>query len=561
MNRLNLYRRIAAVSLTFSMVMAGLLISLHLSRPASPALPFQGLNKLRAELQESPTNDVLRGHIRKLDLELRKRHFRAEVRLHLGAILLGVGITIFILAMTGLTWSRRSFPRLDKAATVPHADRESLQTYLSALAGGIVLAMIAGTMVWLREPPFPAVAAAVPEPDKPDPTGAPKGPDRQTLAANWVSFRGLDSLGICQRNNPPTRWSAKEGIRWKVKIRKPGFSSPVVFDKKLFLTGGDKKMRFLYAFDAETGALLWAHAADKIPGSPKEPPEVTEDTGFAAPTVTTDGARVAAIFATGDMVCTDFAGKRLWARNLGVPENHYAHSSSLLSWRGLVFVQYDHSGEQSIRALDFATGKTTWQTDRESDISWSSPVLVDGDKEDAFLVINAAPLVAAYRARDGKELWKNECMSGEVGPSPAVLNGVVYVANDGASLVALDAKTGKTLWENDEPIMPDAASPLVTEACVFLPNGLGSMTGLDPKSGKVLWEQDFKKGFYTSPVLVGKKIYLTDLDGITYILESGPDYKEMARLPLGEPVAATPAFVGDRMYLRGWKHLYCIGPK
>jgi outer membrane protein assembly factor BamB len=141
--------------------------------------------------------------------------------------------------------------------------------------------------------------------------------------------------------------------------------------------------------------LLWTGIADKIQGSPAAPPRVTEDTGLSAPTVATDGNHVYAIFGTGDVIAFDMNGTRVWARNLGVPDNHYGHSSSLLVWDNKLFVQYDTNRGGKVMALNTATGETIWEKIRTSKISWASPVLaqVDGKYQ---LILTADPIVAGY---------------------------------------------------------------------------------------------------------------------------------------------------------------------
>ena len=99
-------------------------------------------------------------------------------------------------------------------------------------------------------------------------------------------------------------------------------------------------------------------------------------TGLSAPTLTTDGKRVFAIFATGDVIAFDMDGKRVWAKNLGVPDNHYGHSSSLINWSKKLFIQYDTNSGGQIDCLDVVTGNTVWETVRKAKISWASPVLL-----------------------------------------------------------------------------------------------------------------------------------------------------------------------------------------
>jgi outer membrane protein assembly factor BamB len=126
--------------------------------------------------------------------------------------------------------------------------------------------------------------------------------------------------------------------------------------------------------DRHTGKILWEREVTNIPGSPATPPRTTDDTGLAAPSLTTDGNHVFALFGTGDIIGFDLNGNRLWARNLGVPRNHYGQSSSLLTWDNKVFVQYDTQAGSRVLALDSATGRTIWETSRTSDVSWASPI-------------------------------------------------------------------------------------------------------------------------------------------------------------------------------------------
>ena len=91
----------------------------------------------------------------------------------------------------------------------------------------------------------------------------------------------------------------------------------------------------------------------------------------------TDGRAVFAIFATGDVIAFDLTGKRLWARNLGMPDNHYGHASSLMIYKDKLLIQYDTNKAGKLIALSSKTGETAWETLRKSKIAWSSPALVN----------------------------------------------------------------------------------------------------------------------------------------------------------------------------------------
>ena len=114
-----------------------------------------------------------------------------------------------------------------------------------------------------------------------------------------------------------------------VQVKKELNNSPVVWGDRVFLSGATDRRRAVYCFDAENGDMLWMKGLPATPEGSGEPPEVMEDTGYAAPTTTTDGRRVFAVFANGDVVALDFEGNQLWIRGLGIPENAYGHAASL----------------------------------------------------------------------------------------------------------------------------------------------------------------------------------------------------------------------------------------
>ena len=212
--------------------------------------------------------------------------------------------------------------------------------------------------------------------------------------------------------------STGENIKWKVAFSKPGFNSPVIWGDKIFISGGDAQSRMVACYNRHTGQLLWEKEVKDIPGSPASPPRVTEDTGLAAPTMAVDGNRVYAIFATGDVVAFDLDGNKVWGRNLGVPNNHYGHSSSLQVWGNKLVVQYDTNSSGRMLALNTATGETIWDVERPVHISWASPALIEVDGK-IQVVTTSDPYVSGHDLETGAELWKVEAMMGEVAPSVA----------------------------------------------------------------------------------------------------------------------------------------------
>ncbi|MCG6185782.1 PQQ-binding-like beta-propeller repeat protein [Maribellus maritimus] len=379
------------------------------------------------------------------------------------------------------------------------------------------------------------------------------------IRKNYNSFRGPLAQGISYSKNIPTEWDGTAGtnVVWKSPIPKHGFNSPVIWGDKIFIAGADASSREIYCYSRADGKLLWTAKADNIQGSPSSMPRVTPDTGLSASTLTTDGKRVYAIFATGDVVAFDMNGNRVWAKNLGVPENHYGHSSSLITWTNKLFVQFDTNRGGKVIALEAATGNTAWETVRQSKISWASPVLaeVDGKYQ---LVLTADPIVAGYDVETGKELWSVDCMMGEVGPSVAYSDGIVVAANEYARMVAIDIKTGETLWE-DDMYLPEASSPVAYNGLLFIATSYGVIVCYDLKTGEEYWEDDTGSAIYSSPTIADGKMYLMDNDGVMRIYECSKEMKKISENELGETAGTTPAYMDGYIYIRGENNLYCIG--
>ncbi|MFC1569978.1 PQQ-binding-like beta-propeller repeat protein, partial [bacterium] len=365
-------------------------------------------------------------------------------------------------------------------------------------------------------------------------------------------------------SDSPITWDGETdaGILWKTKVPKPGMSSPIVWGNQLFLTGADDDIRQVYCFNTENGELQWQHDVTGISGSPpkKRLPDVSDDTGLAAPTPATDGQRVVALFATGDLVCLDMRGDRIWGKNLGVPDNHYGHASSLIIQQNLVFVQYDQNQNSKLLAFDVQSGELKWEADR-GPISWASPICIENNGRMELILTNSES-ADSYDPKTGELLWHVDCLYGEVGPSAAYADGLVFVANEYAIAAAIQIKdhkkTPEILWEWDE-YLPNTSSPLANNDLLILATGDGIVNCLNSKTGEVHWEQDFDDGFYSSPILVSDRVYLMDLSGVMQIFKMNASFELVGSPSLGEDSFSTPAFVGERIYIRGETHLFCVG--
>lgn len=378
----------------------------------------------------------------------------------------------------------------------------------------------------------------------------------------YNSFRGPFSNGVADVKNIPIDWdvSAGKNIIWKAPLPRKGFNSPVIWDDKLFFAGGDNNAREVFCYNRHTGELLWQKEVKDIEGSPATPPKTTSDTGLSAPSVTTNGKAVFAIFGTGDLIAFDMAGNRLWARNMGVPDNHYGHSSSLLCHENKLIVLFDTNRGGKISALSTTDGKAIWETIRKNKISWSSPVLAEIDGKMQILT-TTDPFIAGHDFETGEELWSVECLMGEVGASAAYGQGLVFGANEYARLVAIKpGVTPEIVWENDE-YLPEVATPVESNGLLFIATSYGVFACYNALTGEKHWEYEADEGFYASPIIADGKVFAADMGGVMHIFKLSNELMVLGKPNLGEDMVASPAFADGRIYLKGVNNLYCVGNK
>jgi len=230
----------------------------------------------------------------------------------------------------------------------------------------------------------------------------------------------------------------------------------------------------------------------------------------------------------------------------------------LIIFENLLLVQWDQNKDAKLLAYDIASGNEIWQAVR-NEISWSSPICVNtGNRME--LILTDSKSLTSYDPKTGMLYWKEDVLGGEMGPSAAFANGIIFAANDYASVVAMELtpEGPKLKWETDDN-MPDTASPLATDQYLIIACSYGYLVCQNAKTGKQYWEHEYDMGFYASPILVGDNIYAMDMDGITHVVKCDSVYNLISESPLGEYSNCTPAIVGSRIYMRGEEFLYAIG--
>jgi len=583
---------------------------------------YQSFLALRQELAKDRQNEHLQAKIRQLDHELRINYFkRRDIAAQTTYFLLASSILFFATLRT-VTTLKRKIPDPAETARQSGAAVSWRFTVVLAwlmLFGGLYAGLLLAPApdieqifmnklvaeAQLAAPPRGASSAAqgttanIGTPSAAQGTAANIVLTEDLLLQNWVSFRNFDGNGVGFSDAPPTHWNGRTGenIIWQSEVPLPGNSSPVIWEDKLFLSGADADAEKIFCFNRADGTLLWT--ADVTRPEAKLAHEIYKDTGYAAPTPVVDGRHVYAMFANGELVAVDFSGDLVWRKSFGTPDSSYGFASSPTLYFDRLIVQFDDgdgidddaSGINSkLLALNLNDGSVIWETPREeTPNSWSSPTIKKIG--DSYQIITCAdPYAIAYNPEDGKEIWRVRCLGGDVGPSAVSLGNVVIITNEHPRTTAIDA-TGSgdvtdthILWVGANAL-PPSVSPLATEQYFITLGDYGYLTGYDPtvigtRNRARFWELEVGDGgassFYSSPLRVGSLVYAFDktednarafvidlskiaVDDDGRLTEASEKAMIVAVNPMPEPVVTSPAVLNNRLYIRSFGKIYCIG--
>ncbi len=414
---------------------------------------------------------------------------------------------------------------------------------------------------------------------------------------NWPQWRGPGGAGISSETNLPTEWSATKNIKWKAAIAGRGHSSPVVWGNRIFLTtaiegevvpgakavthiiennqefvhpdsvGADHKQTFkVICINADNGKMVWEQTAWE--GTPYD--NRHRKSSFASATPTTDGKLVYAFFGTEGLYAYDFNGKQMWKDDLGkLGTVGMGTGTSPILFENVLIMQCDEeNGAASfIVGLDKKTGKELWRTPRKVQVSWATPILVTTTKR-TELVASGTEAVIAYDPLTGKELWRHKGVESNAIPSPVANQDTVFVSAGFPAKIVMAIKLGASgdltdsvAWQYAKGTA-NVPSPILYGDYLYLTTDRGLLTCLDAKTGEVKYEGGripIPATFTASPVAFGGKILLTSEDGDTFIVKAGPKHEILGTNSVGEPVYASPAISGGRIFIRGEKNIYCIG--
>lgn len=386
----------------------------------------------------------------------------------------------------------------------------------------------------------------------------------------WSRWRGPSGQGLVKGTNYVDRWSATENVLWRTTPPGLGHSSPIVWKDHLFITTateGGAKVAML-AYDRRTGKLLWQ---TPVPASGVE--HIYPKNSHASATVVTDGQHVYASFGTHGMAAFDFNGKIVWHRKLGELSNPHGSAGSPVLYKDRLFIYQDHRGTSTlgsfVAAFSTKTGDTIWWKDRIEQTGWGTPVVINTGTRDE-LIVSSQRKVYAYHPDTGAELWTVSGNMFEVIPTPVVGHGFVFASSGraGPTLAIRPGGSGDVTnthvaWTSPKgsPFVP---SSLIHGDLLYQINDMQSiLTVFQAKTGELVYQERLgvaaREGFSSSPVAVGSKIFFTNDDGQTFVVEAGPTFKLHHVNEMGARVLASPALVDGTWYWRTDKELLAIG--
>ena len=388
-------------------------------------------------------------------------------------------------------------------------------------------------------------------------------------AKDWPAWRGPTRDGIAAPGqNPPVHWSETENIVWKIALPGRGHGSPTVVGDRIYLATADlpKQTQSVLCLDRRSGKELWqtvVHQGNLDTAGHR-------NTSQASSTVTCDGERLYINFLNNGAIHTtalDLNGKQLWQQKVGNFVTHQGFGSSPVLHGPLVLVSADHKGGGSLAGLDRRTGKVVWSVSRPKIANYTTPAIIRTHGRDQ-MVLAGCNLISSLDPLTGKTLWEvngstEECVVTMVTDGERVFAGGGYPKNHTVAILA--DGSGKVAWENNARVY--VPSMIAKDGHLFAVMDAGLAVCWKSDSGDQLWKERLGGDFYSSPVMVGDRIYTSNVNGKTFVFDATPKaFKRVAENQLGDEAYASPVICGDRIYLRVAKNgdtrqefLYCIG--
>ena len=400
-----------------------------------------------------------------------------------------------------------------------------------------------------------------------------------TQAADWPAWRGPTGQGFCEEKNIPVTWSETENVKWKVPLAHQGNSTPVIWGDKIFLTQANKggSERSLLCLARNDGRLLWQK---DIAYTEKE--RNWNESWYCNASPVLDGERAIVSYGSAGMYCYDFDGKELWKRtDLGAWEHAFGNGVSPVLYGDLAILccgPNESQGRNFLLAVDKKTGKTVWEQDQGYG-TWATPLITKVKDQDQLILgyskdvkgqpLNKTGFLYGFDPKTGQEIWKCQGLNSYCYASPIVGDGVA-VGMSGYGGSALGVKLGGVgditadrLWLHPKNTQR-VGSGMVVNGHVYIVDENSLPHCYDLKSGEDQWKVEKRPGSgastWGSMVHADGRLYVLMRNGETLVFAADPKYQLLAvnKLSNGESTNSTPAISNGQIYLRTFKHLWCI---
>jgi outer membrane protein assembly factor BamB len=398
------------------------------------------------------------------------------------------------------------------------------------------------------------------------------------LAENWPRFRGPEGQGRSSEKALPTTWSSTDNVAWKTPIPGEGWSSPIVFGDRIFLTAAtdDGATCHVLAIDRRSGKILWDREVLTQATRRKE-----QKNSYATPTPVTDGKQVFAVFGGGGIVALDFEGNIDWTYDEIDFYSRHGLGASPVLFNNLVIMPFDGSHlppdekigwkipweEARIIAIDKTTGKVAWAARRgKSRVAHTTPLVLR--EPEPRLYSTAGDCVQAFDPRNGERIWTVYSQGEGVVPSPVLAEDLLVTCSgfEKPTIRAVrlggqgDVTSTHIAWEQTKGVPTQASVIYVAPFLYSIADaGVLSIFRVDSHEAKLVDQGRAPGAYCASPVAADGKIYFLSEQGDTTVIEAGPKFKTIAINALGERCQASPAISQGQIFIRTDKHLFCIG--
>lgn len=396
------------------------------------------------------------------------------------------------------------------------------------------------------------------------------------FAENWPCFRGPTGQGVSQEKNLPLTWSLRENLAWRTQIPGIGWSSPIVWENRVFLTSAtpDGTSCHLLCLDTAQGKILWDKEVFRQAANRK-----MAENSHATPTPVTDGKRVYAAYNGGRIVAVDFNGNVVWDwRDKQFVSKHGLAASPILYGDKLI-MPFDGNGPADIDnigyriawdgafvvALDKRTGQEKWRAKRGlSRQSHVTPMIIEVNGRPQ-LVSGAGDVVQGFDPDNGQRLWTIRSPGEGVVPSIVYGQGLVFTSSGyGAPAIRAlrpdghdEATATHLAWESRAHV-PLVPSFVYAEGLLFCVKESGLATCLEARTGQTVWTERLGGTYGASPVLAEGRLYCLAEDGSTTVIAAARKFKQLAKNPLEGPCKASPAISDGRIFIRSRSSLFCV---